>query len=187
MLNKRLLGVWRSMHNRCYNANTKSYAAYGGRGIKVSPYWHGVDGFAAFLRDMGACPINGTLERIDNDGSYNPENCRWASRIEQAKNKRTTRWLTAKGETKHLAEWARLLGCSPAAILVRLGTGMPEEEAVTKPIPDRPNAKLTVDNAIYVRKTYPMKTAQALANELAVSKKTILNILHGKTFVDVVI
>jgi hypothetical protein len=136
---------------------------------------------------MGECPINGTLERVDNDGSYGPENCRWASRLEQAKNKRTTRWLTARGETKHLAEWARFLGCSPAAILARLSAGMLEEDAVTKPIPGRPNAKLTTDNAVYVRKTYPMKTAQALADELSVSKKTILNIIHGKTFVDAVV
>jgi hypothetical protein len=136
---------------------------------------------------MGECPINSTIERVDNDGFYGPENCRWASRVEQAKNKRTTRWLTAKGETKHLAEWARCLGCSPAAILARLSAGMLEEEAVTKPIPGRPNAKLTADNVIFVRKTYPMKTAQTLANELAVSKKTILNILHGKTFADVVV
>jgi hypothetical protein len=187
MVNKRLLGVWRTMHNRCYNLNTKSYVSYGGRGIVVSPCWHGADGFAAFLRDMGDRPDEGTIERIDNDGPYSPENCRWASRVDQAKNKRNTHLITANGETKHLAEWARLLGCSPAAILARLSAGMLEEDAVTKLIPDRPNAKLTPADAIYVRKSYPMKTAQALANELSVSKKTILNIIHSKTFADVVV
>ena len=171
------------MHNRCYNEKQNSFPDYGGRGIFVDGKWHGKEGFEAFVRDMGEPPEGCTLDRIDNNGPYSPENCRWASSFQQAKNKRNNRWITAQGKTLHLAEWARELGCNAAAILARISTGMSEEEAVTKPIPERPNAKLTMQDATYVRDTYPMKTAQALATELGVSKKTVLNILHNRTFV----
>jgi len=183
MKNKELLSIWRAMHNRCYNSNQKSYPWYGGRGIVVDSRWHGKEGFDAFVRDMGDRPAGGTIERVDNDGPYCPENCTWATRLEQSKNKRNTRLITANGETKHLANWARHLGCNSAAILARIQAGMSEEEAVTKPVPERPNAKLTMANAEYVRQTYPMKTAQQLATELGVSKKTVLNIIHNRTFV----
>jgi hypothetical protein len=178
-----LLRKWRSMHNRCYNEKQNSFPDYGGRGIFVDEKWHGKKGFEAFVQDMGEPPEGCTLDRIDNDGPYSPENCRWASSFQQAKNKRNNRWITAQGKTLHLAEWARELGCNPAAILARISSGMSEEEAVTKPIPERPNAKLTMQDATYVRDTYPMKTAMALATELGVSKKTVLNILHNRTFV----
>jgi hypothetical protein len=183
MSNKELLSIWRAMHNRCYNQNQAAYVNYGGRGIVVDSRWHGKEGFDAFVRDMGERPLGGTIERINNNGPYSPDNCKWINRADQAKNKRNNRWITANGETKHLAEWARSLGCNPAAILARLSAGMSEEEAVTKPIPERPNAKLCMDDAKYVRNIYPMKTAQALANELGVSKKTVLNIIHNRTFV----
>lgn len=185
-ISKRLLGVWRSMHNRCYKRTQASYVNYGGRGISVDACWHGSQGFKRFLADMGPCPEGGTLERINNDGNYGPDNCRWATRSEQAKNKRNSRFLTANGQTKTLKEWADNLGCNSSAILYRLKKGMPEHEAVTMPIPDRPNSKLEAKDALFVRENYPTMTAQALATKLAVSKKTVLNIIHGKTFADVV-
>jgi len=184
---KRLLGVWRTMHNRCYSESQKCFKDYGARGIAVDPRWHGSQGFKQFLADMGE-PLEGqTIERINNDGNYGPDNCRWATRTEQARNKRNNRWLTANGETKTLKDWAASLGCAPAAILYRLRSGMSEQEAVTKPIPGRPNSKLTVEQVKYVRQTYPALTLQAIADELGVSKKTVMNIVHGKIFQDVVI
>jgi DNA-binding transcriptional regulator YiaG len=81
-----------------------------------------------------------------------------------------------------LAEWARRLGCNPAAILARLASGMSEAEAVTKPIPERPNSRLTPDEALSIRAAYPNLSAQKLADLYGVSKKTILNVIHGKTF-----
>ncbi len=181
MLNKVLLNIWRSMRNRCYNENQKSHKYYGWRGIVVCDRWLGNDGFSNFVADMGEKPAGYTIDRIDVNGNYEPSNCRWANKEEQANNKRTSRYLTASGKTMTLAQWSRELGCTPSAILLRLKK-MSIEEALTKAIPQRPNSKLTMEQATYVRSQYPMRTAQHIATELGVSKKTILNIIHNKIF-----
>ena len=181
---KQILYVWRSMHNRCYYQTQASYKAYGARGIVVDPRWHGSAGFRQFVQDMGPRPEGGSIERIDNDGPYSPENCRWATRSEQANNKRNNRWITANGQTLTLAQWAKQLGCNPSNILYRIKSGMSEAEAVTTPVSERPNAKLTVADALFIKDNYPEFTAQVLATKLGVSKKTILNVIHGKTFRD---
>lgn len=182
MSKTQLFGVWAMMLSRCSNKNVKAYKDYGGRGISVCDRWQFFENFYA---DMGDRPTpNHQIDRIDNDGPYSPENCQWALREQQAKNKRNNRFITANGESLHLAEWARRLGCNPSAILARLATGMPEDEAVTKPIPERPNSRLTPAEALAIRSTYPRLSAQKLADLYDVSKKTILNVIHGKTFAD---
>jgi hypothetical protein len=173
------------MHNRCYDPNVKSYRDYGARGIVVAACWHDRNGFHQFIKDMGQRPEGATLERIDNNGPYSPDNCRWATRGEQANNKRNNRRITANGKTLTLLQWAKELGCSHAAIQYRIKSGMSEEAAVTTPIPDRPNSKLTEADAKYIKQNYPMLTATAMAAKLGVSKKTVLNVLHGRTFQDV--
>ena len=180
-----LLGVWRSMHNRCYNQATKSYANYGGRGIAVDSAWHGAVGFKQFLLDMGSRPAGLTLERIDNSGNYSPTNCKWASREDQSKNKRNNRFLTANGVTKTLAEWAADLNCRHATILYRLKSGMSEQDAVTKPVQQRPNSTLSVEDVHFVVLNYPMLSCQTIADKVKISKKAVLNILHGKTYKDI--
>lgn len=177
--------AWRAMHSRCYDAKVKSYRDYGARGIVVAECWHGREGFDRFIADMGPRPEGATLERIDNDGPYSPENCKWATRSEQANNKRNNRWITANGRTQTLAQWARELGCSAGNITYRIKAGMTEAEAVTTPASKRPNVKLSDDDARYIKQNYPLITSTALAKQLGVCKKTVLNVLHGVTFRDV--
>ena len=85
---------WADMKNRCTNPNSWAWKYYGGRGIKVCDKW---DKFENFIRDMGTKPKKLTLDRIDNDGNYEPKNCRWASRSTQAKNRRTVRLSARSG------------------------------------------------------------------------------------------
>jgi hypothetical protein len=178
-----LFYVWKGMNARCYHKGNSSYPDYGGRGITVCDRWR--RSFDYFVEDMGPRANRlTTLDRENNDGPYSPDNCRWATWHAQAANKRSNRKLTAHGETLHLAEWARRLGCTPLAIHYRIKGGMSVDDAVSIPVPERPNGKLTLVQAQAIRAAYPGRTMQALADEFSVSKKTVLNIIHGKIFRD---
>lgn len=101
--------VWCGIKARCENSNHPRYNDYGRRGIKVCDRWR--DSFENFLADMGERPSKDySIDRIDNDGDYTPDNCRWATRVEQGANMRSNIELTYNGETHNIAEWARILG-----------------------------------------------------------------------------
>lgn len=103
--------IWSTIKERCNNPNNKSYQNYGGRGISICEKWE--HDFVAFISDVGRRPSKEyTLDRIDNNGNYEPGNVRWATRIEQANNKRTSILITYKGQTKPLPVWCRELGLS---------------------------------------------------------------------------
>lgn len=123
---------WEGMKRRCYNPRFKHFQQYGGRGIRVCDEWHK---FLAFYADMGEKPSPAhTLDRIDNDGNYEPSNCRWATREEQANNTRSNRNLELNGTTRTVAEWARSLNMHRNTLDERLHNGWPIEKALTEPV-----------------------------------------------------
>jgi hypothetical protein len=122
--------AWVDMRRRCNNANYKAFSDYGGRGIKISPEWND---FSVFLEDMGQRPTSGhSLDRIDNDGNYCKENCKWSTKIEQANNKRSNRFLEISGKRKTIAEWSRVSGIGAKTIIKRISHGWHPFNAVFK-------------------------------------------------------
>jgi hypothetical protein len=110
--------VWSQMIGRCTNPKQMYYSLYGGRGIKVCDRW--LNSFEAFYEDMGECPDGLSIDRINNDGDYKPENCRWATPKEQARNRKSNRILTWRGETRCLSEWSERLGISRSVLHARI-------------------------------------------------------------------
>lgn len=121
--------VWRSMKRRCYGKNHAEYANYGGRGISVCKYWHR---FENFLADMGERPKGKSLGRIDNDGNYCPQNCRWETASEQMRNTTRNNLLTFNGVTKIITDWAADIGIAPNSLRKRL-RDWPLEKCFTTP------------------------------------------------------
>lgn len=113
--------VWKSMMGRCYIPKITHYSYYGGKGITVVERWHS---FINFFDDMGKRPTPlHTIDRIDGNAAYSPENCRWATRGEQVRNRMSTHWITLNGETKCLTDWARQYNIKPATLASRLTNG----------------------------------------------------------------
>lgn len=113
---------------RCTNERSPQWPCYGGRGIRVCDRWLGPGGFERFLADMGPRPRGRSLDRIDNDGPYSPENCRWATRRQQARNTRSSWRLPLDGREATLAEVAEIAGVSREAIRLRIGAGWPLDQ-----------------------------------------------------------
>lgn len=129
--------TWYSMCERCNNPDCRAYSHYGGRGIRVCSRWNcGIDGFYNFLEDMGKRPKGKTLDRIDVNGDYCPENCRWADNITQQNNKRNNRLITIRGETKTATQWAREYGISVPTAFSRIRRGEDGERIFRKPWTD---------------------------------------------------
>ena len=131
LTHSRVRNIWRWMMRRCYDPKTINFAYWGGRGIKVCERWHDLQNFVA---DMGHPPDEMTIDRINNDGHYEPGNCRWVSQKQQARNMRSNRYLEFRGERKLLTDWAVEYGLKVPTLHGRLKCGLTIEEALTRPV-----------------------------------------------------
>lgn len=114
--------VWHNMVCRCHRETNRDYKSYGGRGIRVCDSWK--ESFQSFFADMGERPSSKhELDRINNDGNYEPGNCRWVTKKENNRNKRTNVMITAGTKTLCLEDWAIELGVGPSCIRKRLSQG----------------------------------------------------------------
>lgn len=127
--------VWSSMVCRCSDSNSKSFANYGGRGITVSDQWKGIGGFERFLAHMGPKPTpEHTLDRIDNEGNYEPGNVRWASMKVQQNNKRSNRVCEYGGVLGTVSHWAEVYSVNKCTLADRLDRGWSVDEAIETPV-----------------------------------------------------
>lgn len=122
---------WRGMFTRCYWRSDPYFDRYGGRGIKVCARWRR---FENFLADMGERPDGTCLDRIDNNGHYTPQNCRWSTRKEQARNRSSSVVLTYKGRSQPAIAWAEELRMHRSTLSKRLRHGWSVKRALTQPV-----------------------------------------------------
>lgn len=157
--------AWLAMLARCFDPKNDAWDSYGGRGITVCEEWK--NSYPAFFNDMGNAPSpDYSLDRIDVNGNYCKENCRWATRETQCNNKRNNRMITHKGKTQTMSQWAREVGLSNVVLSDRLGRGWTVEEALETPLTVRP-LMLTCDGRT--------QKVDDWAKEVGVCRKTIEN------------
>lgn len=180
----RLYSIWIDMRSRCTWNKAINWHLYGGRGIKVCDEW--ANNFTAF-RDWAM--TNGysddlQLDRIDNDGNYEPCNCKWSTRIEQGNNRRTCVYVTINGETKTVVEWCRINGIAVNTAFSRIERGWKAEDAVTKSPKKR--CVLSKEDVKYIKEHYIPGSKEygqkSLAKKFCVSCSTIESIIGNKNW-----
>lgn len=138
--------AWSAIKNRCCSTSSQYYGRYGGRGIGLCDRWF--SSFVNFLSDMGPRPSPlHSIDRIDNDGNYEPSNCRWATKIEQNRNRRSNLVLTAFGQSMPLAGWAEKTGIGRQTIRQRLRHGWTVEDALCIPARSYGRSSATIQTA----------------------------------------
>ena len=130
MSDTRIHKIWTSMRNRCSNSNNPAYKDYGGRGISVCNEWNDFKTFYEWAISTGYDDTL-TIDRIDVNGNYCPENCRWATWLQQSNNKRVSRYIEFNGVTHTISEWSRITGINKTLIRERLNANWPVSDALT--------------------------------------------------------
>jgi len=131
MFNRPEHTVWRKMVERCTSPKCKDFPRYGGRGVGVCAAW--LESFANFYADMGPRPDGMSIDRIDNDGNYEPANCRWATKAQQSANRSDNVHIEHCGRRQTLTQWANEAGLRPGTLWHRIRAGWPAERALTTP------------------------------------------------------
>ena len=138
----RLHKIWESMRARCYDKNHIHFENYGGRGIYVCGEWSDYVHFRDWALNNGYSE-DLTIDRIDVNGDYCPENCRWVTMKEQQNNKRTNRYISMNGETHTISNWSEITGIKKTTLKERLNSGWSVEKALTTPV--RKRAKMDLE------------------------------------------
>lgn len=134
MYNKRISRVYWNMKTRCYNPSSNKYHSYGARGIKVCDEWkNSFKKFKEWALSNGYAD-NLTIDRINNDGNYEPSNCRWVTNKQNTNNTRKNRIITYNGKTHTMSEWCEILGVKLQTLSARIYRGWSLEDVMTKPI-----------------------------------------------------
>ena len=158
---------WESMKQRCFNSNHKNYLHYGGRGITICDRW--LNSFENFFADMGLKPSSAySIDRINNDGDYCPDNCKWSTKKEQQNNQRSNHLITIACVTLTIAQWTIEMGFGENVILGRLRLGWSESDAVLTPVY---TARLITDG-------FKILTIVQWKNEMGFNKNVIVNRLN---------
>lgn len=184
-----LYATWRGMRVRCLGKSSKFYQDYGGRGITIDPSW---ESFDQFVLDMGDRPPGASLERKNNDLGYSKENCIWATKQEQARNRRSSRILTFGGKTQTMIAWAEELGITYMALYLRIyRRDMPLNVALSAPKLPRPTrkgeannkSKLTAENVRAARLAVTEgATSASQARLYGLTPGAMHNAITGKTW-----
>lgn len=141
VLHKRIYDAWRMMIARCENPKAQAFHNYGERGIKVCEEWHDFDTFLNWALSNGYCD-NLTIDRIDNNKGYSPDNCRWVTDKVQGNNRRSNRYVTYKGETHTICEWAEIVNMPYSTLQSRLSHGWSIQDSFEKPLKKYPRKKV---------------------------------------------
>ena len=161
-----LMSVWDGMMRRCYKMSARYYKDYGGRGIVVCERWHAAGNFIADNKKLYR--PGRSLDRIDNDGPYSPENCQWSTSAQQARNKRNNRLLTYRGKTQCVTDWAKEIGVAPEVLFSRiLRYGWSTKKALTT----RPNKAKSAPHMISFKGR--TQSLMAWSRELGINYQTL--------------
>lgn len=138
--------IWKHMKNRCYNTRSPDYPEWGGRGIVICERWK--NSFEEFLGDLGECPPDHSIERIDVNGNYEPSNCKWLPMRLQSYNRRVSRRFTFDGVTKTLSEWADEYQICKQVVWARIRYGWPDEKLFTTKVRKMSPRRLPIDPSL---------------------------------------
>ena len=168
---------WVAMKDRCLRPANPAYRHYGGRGIAVCERWLQFEGFFA---DMGARPAGTTLDRINNNGNYEPGNCRWATDLEQARNTRVNRLVEFHGRATPVSVVAEAVGMGVSTLRERLRRGWSVEDAIAKPV--APPFKLDPVSVECMRIVYSLRvfTSRQIARWWGVSRDSVFLAVSGE-------
>lgn len=182
---RKLRHTWYCMWRRCSNPKDKDFHRYGARGISVCDRWRSFENFYA---DMGDRPSGKTLDRINNDGPYSPENCRWSTTQEQCRNRRSNRRLSVGGESLLIVEWAERAGLDQRIVNNRLWNGVSIERAVLPGTirvrgEQQHLSKLKVAEVVAIRSEHASgKSCASIARKYGVDKSTIDRVCRRLTW-----